>query len=165
LAGCGAAAGSPGPAGASAAPPISGSPFVGKPAPALDGATLDGAAFRLADLQGKPVVLNFWASWCPPCRDEFPLLSAAAAKYEPQGLVLVGALYRDDAAPARDFVAEKKATWATVTDPDGSHGRAYGIVGPPETFFIDRTGVVRDVNIGAIRDAATLDALIASILQ
>jgi cytochrome c biogenesis protein CcmG, thiol:disulfide interchange protein DsbE len=142
-----------------------GSPLIGKPAPALAGTTLDGATFDLAAERGNPVLVNFWASWCGPCREEFPLLEDAAARHAAEGLVVVGSLYKDDAEPARSFVAEEGATWPTVVDADRSIGNAWKVLGPPQTFFIDREGVIREVQVGQVRDAAELDRLLASILR
>lgn len=142
-----------------------GSPFVGRPAPPLAGATLDGAAFDLAAQRGRPVLVNFWASWCGPCREEFPLLEDAAARHADEGLVVVGALFKDDAEPARAFVEEQGATWPTVSDPDRGIGRAWKVLAPPQTFFVDREGIIREVQVGQVRDAAELDRLLASILE
>ena len=144
---------------------IIGSPLVGKPAPALAGTTLDGAPFDLAEHRGQPVLVNFWASWCGPCREEFPLLEDAAQRHAAEGLVVVGALYKDDAAPARDFAAEQGATWPTVADPERTIGAAWRVLGPPQTFFVDREGIIRDVQVGQVRDAAELDRLLTTILQ
>jgi cytochrome c biogenesis protein CcmG/thiol:disulfide interchange protein DsbE len=159
--GGGTPAGSPGP-GASTV--IVGSPLIGKPAPALAGTTLGGTAFDLASQKGSPVLVNFWASWCGPCREEFPLLEAAAKRHAGAGLVVVGALYKDDPEPALAFAAEQGATWPTVTDPERSIGAAWKVLGPPQTFFIDREGIIRAVQVGQVRDAAELDRLLASIL-
>jgi cytochrome c biogenesis protein CcmG/thiol:disulfide interchange protein DsbE len=141
-----------------------GSPLIGKPAPPLVGMTLDGAAFDLAAHKGSPVLVNFWASWCGPCREEFPLLEDAAQRHAAEGLVVVGALYKDDADPARTFVTEQGATWPTVTDPERTIGAAWRVLGPPQTFFIDREGIIREVQVGQLRDAEELDRLLAEIL-
>jgi DsbE subfamily thiol:disulfide oxidoreductase len=157
--GGGTPAGSPGESGV-----IVGSPLIGKPAPALAGTTLDGSAFDLASQKGSPVLVNFWASWCGPCREEFPLLEAAAKRHAGAGLVVVGALYKDDREYGARFVAEQGATWPTVTDPERSIGAAWKVLGPPQTFFVDREGIIRAVQVGQVRDAAELDRLLAAIL-
>jgi len=144
---------------------VIGSPLVGRPAPALAGRTLDGSSFDLAALRGKPVLVNFWASWCGPCREEFPLLEAALARHAGAGLVVVGALFKDDPEPARSFVVEEGATWPTVIDPDRGIGEAWKVLAPPQTFFVDRDGIVRDVQVGQVRDAAELDRLLGAILR
>ena len=106
----------------------------------------------LAAYRGHPVVVNFWASWCQPCRDEFPLfkerLSALGAT---DGLVILGVLYKDQAELATPFVADQGASWPTVTDPDGLIAAAYRVVAPPQTYFIDKVGVLRAIQIGQVK--------------
>ena len=131
----------------------SGHVAVGQPAPAVAGTTLDGAAFDLASLRGKPVVVNFWGPSCVPCRDEFPLLEAKLAEHAADGLAVVGVLTDDPVEPARDFVAEYGGQWPTVVDPDKAIKGAYRVVARPQTYFIDRTGVVRSIQIGELTDA------------
>jgi thiol-disulfide isomerase/thioredoxin len=141
-----------------------GSPLIGKPAPALAGITLDGTPFDLASLRGSPILVNFWASWCGPCRDEFPLLAAAEKRHAAQGLKVIGVLFKDDAAPARAFVADEKADWPTITDPSQTIAQPWAVLAPPQSYFIDRAGIIRDLQIGQVRDAAELDAILAAIL-
>jgi cytochrome c biogenesis protein CcmG, thiol:disulfide interchange protein DsbE len=132
-----------------------GSPSIerGQPAPAIVGTTLDGEAFSLADLRGQPVVVNFWGPTCVPCRDEFPLLKSKLATHAADGLVVVGILMADPPDLARTFIADQGATWATVGDPDGAIRRAYRVAARPQTYFIDRDGVLRSIQIGEVRDA------------
>ena len=127
-------------------------PIVGRPAPAFDLETLDGGRLSLADLRGSPVVVNFWASWCIPCREEAPLLTAAAEEYEPQGLQVIGIVYQDSAESAREFVTRYGQTYPGLLDPDGRTAIDYGVFGIPETFFIDRGGIVRARQVGAVTE-------------
>lgn len=137
---------------------------VGAPAPdfVLPGIE-PGRAVRLADLRGRPVVVNFWASWCHPCREEFPLLRGALAEHRNADLVVVGISYRDIAADARRFAAAQRATWPLVRDPGGAAARAYGVRAVPQTFFVAADGTLADRRFGiATRD--DLEAGLATIL-
>jgi cytochrome c biogenesis protein CcmG/thiol:disulfide interchange protein DsbE len=125
-------------------------PIVGRRAPAFDLQTLDGGRLSLASLRGSPVVLNFWASWCIPCREEAPLLTAAAADYGARGLRVVGVVYQDSAESARDFMGRYGQTYPGLLDPDGRTAIDYGVFGIPETFFIDASGIVRARQVGAV---------------
>ena len=145
----GPAGASGGPAGASPEPRAA----VGSPAPAIVGTTLDGAAFDLASLAGKPVLINFWGPSCVPCRNEFPLFEAKLAQHSADGLTVVGVLMDDPEEPARDFVAEYGADWATVVDPAKAIRTAYRVAARPQTYFVDRSGVVRSIQIGELTDA------------
>jgi cytochrome c biogenesis protein CcmG/thiol:disulfide interchange protein DsbE len=135
------------------------------PATSVDGTTLDGAQFDLAALRGSPVLVNFWASWCGPCRDEFPILAAAETRHAAQGLKIVGVLFKDDAAPARAFVADEQADWPTVTDPSGTLAQPWDVLAPPQTYFVDRAGIIRDLQIGQVQDGTELDGILAEILK
>jgi cytochrome c biogenesis protein CcmG/thiol:disulfide interchange protein DsbE len=125
----------------------------GQPAPDISGMTLDGRPFRLADLRGHPVILNFWGPGCVPCRSEFPLFKAKLAEHAADGLEIVGVLMYDSPAEARAFVAEFKAPWPTVEDPKGAIRGAYQTVLRPQTYFIDRTGVIRTIQFGEVVSA------------
>ena len=125
----------------------------GQPAPAFSGTTLDGAAFSLADLKGRPVVINFWGPSCVPCREEFPLLESKLAQHAGEGIAIVGVLTDDPPEPARQFVTDYKATWPTVIDPDKAVKTAYRVAARPQTYFIDRQGIVRVIQVGQLTDA------------
>lgn len=126
---------------------------VGEATPRIVGTTLDGAPFDLAGLKGKPVIVNFWGPSCVPCRDEFPLLEAKLAAHAADGLAIVGVLTDDPVEPARDFVAEYGGGWPTVVDPDKAIKTAYRVAARPQTYFVDRTGVIRSIQIGELTDA------------
>jgi cytochrome c biogenesis protein CcmG/thiol:disulfide interchange protein DsbE len=124
----------------------------GAPVPAVEGTTLEGRPFRLADLRGRPVIVNFWGPSCIPCRNEFPLFKAKLAEHGADGLAIVGVLMDDPPEPARDFVAEMGATWPTVVDPDESIVRAWRVAARPQTYFVDGDGVLQSIQIGEVID-------------
>jgi cytochrome c biogenesis protein CcmG/thiol:disulfide interchange protein DsbE len=126
---------------------------VGSPAPAIVGTTIDGAPFDLASLAGRPVLVNFWGPSCVPCRDEFPLLIEKLAQHAPDGFAVVGVLMSDPVEPARQFVAEYGATWPTVDDPQQAIKTSYRVAARPQSYFIDRDGIVRSIQIGELTDA------------
>jgi cytochrome c biogenesis protein CcmG, thiol:disulfide interchange protein DsbE len=123
------------------------------PAPPVVGTTLDGVAFDLSELRGRPVVINFWGPSCVPCRDEFPLLAAKLAEHAGAGLEVVGVLTDDPPEPARTFVDDYGATWPTVIDPDKALKTAYRVAARPQTYFIDGAGIIRSIQIGELTDA------------
>lgn len=117
----------------------------------LAGRTLDGGRFDLADLRGQVVVVNVWASWCAPCREELPLLAETARQWSGKGLSVVGLNVRDKDAAARQMLAETGAENLTVvTDPEGTLAVDWGVVGVPETFVVDRDGHVRVRAMGVV---------------
>lgn len=137
---------------------------IGSIAPGFSLADLDGNPVRLADLEGRPVVLNFWASWCGPCVEEFPLLRDAAARHANEGLAIVGVVFRDRSEAARDFVVRNGGSWPVAMDPGERVASAYGILGPPETYFIARDGTIAARQFGPVTEAS-LEAQLATILH
>jgi cytochrome c biogenesis protein CcmG/thiol:disulfide interchange protein DsbE len=125
----------------------------GRRAPAFAGTTLDGEPLALADLRGRPVVVNFWGPSCVPCRDEFPLFVSMLAEHGGEGLAIVGILKDDPPSTARDFIRDYGATWPTVEDPDEAIETAYRALARPFTIFIDRGGIIRELQIGEITEA------------
>jgi cytochrome c biogenesis protein CcmG/thiol:disulfide interchange protein DsbE len=138
-------------------------PLVGQTAPDFTLQTTDGQTLTLSQLRGKPVIVNFWASWCVPCRDEFPLLVSAYQKYSPQGLQIVGVIYDDSAQNAESFASSYGATWPLVQDPDKTAFNAFKNFGVPVSYYVDRQGVIRAVSFGA-PPSGFLDDQIAQIL-
>ena len=121
---------------------------IGEPAPPITGATLDGTAFDLASLRGRPVVVNFWGPSCVPCREEFPQFLRELDSHRGEGLAIVGVLTDDPVEPARQFATDYGATWPTVVDPGELLKRAYRVVARPHTWFVDRAGIIRSMQIG-----------------
>jgi len=120
---------------------VTGGPRVGDRAPDFTLKTFDGKAVSLSDYAGKPVVLNFWASYCIPCREEFPLFREQLAAH-PGEFVVLGVDAKDIESDAKDFAKEKKATWPIVVDSSNDVAKAYGVGAVPQTFFIKPNGKV-----------------------
>jgi len=124
------------------------SPLLDRPAPEFALQSLDGGIVRLSDYRGRPVIVNFWASWCVPCREEFPLLRDARERHSGDELEVLGIVHEDGPNAARDFAAGYDARWPLLLDPDNSAWRAYGGVFLPITYYVDRQGIVRAVSYG-----------------
>jgi cytochrome c biogenesis protein CcmG/thiol:disulfide interchange protein DsbE len=120
---------------------------------------LDGSGpLRLESLRGRVVVLNFWASWCGPCKDETPLLQKAWQRWQHRDVVFVGVDVKDFRGDARAFLARYNVSYPNVYDGKGSTVGRYGVTGFPETYFIDAAGKVRHRIAGPVEDADELDA-------
>jgi cytochrome c biogenesis protein CcmG/thiol:disulfide interchange protein DsbE len=129
---------------------------VGRPAPAFTLSRLDGGApLSLSQYAGRAVVLNFWASWCIPCKQENPALVRAYERYRTSDVVIIGILYQDSTDSGRAYVRDLGVLWPTVADEDGRVSLSYGVFGIPETYFIGADGVIAGRHIGPI-DEQTL---------
>ena len=133
-------------AGASAPP----SPQIGFAAPDFTLDTLDGETIKLSELRGQPVLINLWASWCPPCRAEMPALDAVYRKYREAGFVVlaVNATYQDSEADARAFAQNLGLTFPILLDRDGATSQRYRLQALPTSYFVGRDGIIRDIVIG-----------------
>ena len=139
--------------------------LLGRPAPALQGPTLDGGSFDLADWRGQVVLVNVWASWCLPCQREQPLLVAAYTQLAPQGLQLVGINVRDEPEEARAFLQEYgQAPWPSVRDPDGRRAVDWGTFALPETYLVDRSGTIVAKAVGEL-DADWISDNVVPLLE
>jgi cytochrome c biogenesis protein CcmG/thiol:disulfide interchange protein DsbE len=132
-------------------------------APPFEFTTFDGQTISLDDLQGQGVVLNFWASWCDPCRDEAELLESAWRREEGNGIVFLGLDYLDQEPAALAYLAEFGITYPNGPDLQSQAARRYGIKGVPETFFITPEGQIAETVIGPITSQARLDQLLEQI--
>jgi peroxiredoxin len=142
------------------------SPRAGFLAPDFHVETLDGEVLTLSDLRGRPVVLNFWATWCPPCRAEMPALEAAYREHGDEGLEIVGmdATSQDSLPAVVAFVDELHLTFPIGLDTSGEVQRLYLIRAFPTTFFIDRQGTIREVAIGGPLAEAHIRSAVAELL-
>ena len=143
------------------------SPLLGQAAPSLALPLLDGTGtLDASTLDGKVVVVNFFASWCIPCREEQPDLAAAADAFADRGVVIVEIAYQDEAVTALDFLDEfgRSDSAIYLADPGGRAAIAYGVFGIPETFFVAADGIVVGKAIGGT-DALTLGSTIDAVLR
>lgn len=136
-----------------------------------------GGEARLSDYRGRPVVLNFWATWCRPCRKEMPQFVEAYDRYRGEGLVIIGVNLQQGAGVIQPFADEYGIEFPLLIDRDGEVGDRYRLLGLPSTFFIDRQGVIRSVytgplegeqqgtNVAGAIEAGELDSHIQEILR
>jgi len=138
---------------------VAGSPLLGRPAPEIDAPTLAGGRLRLSSLRGTYVLVNFFNSWCVPCRQEHPELLKFSQRHQAaRDAVLVGVVHDDTAEAVRSYMARDGGDWPVVDDP-GRIGLDFGVRGQPETFVIDPDGVVISRIVSAV-DADGLDRLL-----
>ena len=123
---------------------------LGAPAIAFDLKSIDGKSVGLTTFRGKPLMINFFASWCDPCREEMPLINELAAKSGKDGYGVLGIAVEDTRAAIMQYAQEAKLVFPIALDLNSTVKRAYRIFGPPATFFIDGQGTIRDVVIGPI---------------
>lgn len=123
---------------------------IGEPAPALVVPQVGGGTIDLTNLKGKPVWVNFMATWCPPCQDEFPLMNGFAARYGDEGLVILAIDVKEDEGTVAAFANELNATFPLGLDADGAAQAAWDAVVLPVHFWIDADGIVRDGALGGI---------------
>lgn len=135
----------------------------GTRAPELRLTRLDGGALDLAAYRGRPVLLNFWATWCGPCVREFPLLRRTLDQRRAQGLVVLGVLVNDSAASARTFVREHAGTWPVGIDRGAKAAAAFKVIGLPETVLVRRDGTLATRVLGELTQDR-LDAQLAPLL-
>lgn len=137
-------------------------PLRGHLAPDFTLQTLEGESLSLSDLRGKAVVLNFWATWCPPCQGEMPELQAAYDDHASGGLVVLGVNQAEEMATVQAFLDDRGLTFPIVLDSQYEASQRYQVNSLPTTFFIDRNGVIREIVVGQM-NAALLEQQLRSI--
>ena len=139
---------------------------VGEPLPSFDLPQLgdDAARVSSAQFRGQPLVINFWATWCGPCRDEAPLLERVWRKYRDRGVVVIGVDIRDFTGDALAFAKRYDVTYPLAYDGPGRLWEPWGLSGLPETFFVDRAGVIVEHRVGPYETERELVAAIERAL-
>lgn len=132
---------------------------IGKPAPDFTLMSLDGQSLRPADLRGKVVLINFWASWCAPCRKEMPLLVQAAEQFRERGFEMVAINIQEDRSRVVRFADEFGMRFPVLLDVAGDVTQQYRVQGLPTSYLIDREGIVRERKIGEYREADLTTAI------
>ena len=138
-------------------------PAEGYLAPQFTLPDLTGQAVSLKDFRGRPVWLNFWASWCGPCRAEMPEMQRIYTKYKDQGLVVLGVDLAESRETVSSYVTQNKYDWIFLLDQDQQIGRQYYVSGIPAHAFIDRAGVIRQYVISGL-SAPTMESYLSTIL-
>lgn len=133
-------------------------PAIGLTAPDFELTTLDGETLRLSELRGTPVVLNFWATWCGPCRRELPALQTAAERYDGR-VVILGVDQGETPDTVQPYVDELGLTFAIPMDEDMQVGARYNVRGLPTTYFVDADGVIRHVWLGEMNSITLAEGI------
>jgi peroxiredoxin len=139
-------------------------PQAGFPAPDFTLTTLDGETVTLSALRGRPVLINFWATWCPPCRAELPAIQSAYDRYADQGLVVLAVDMAEPPQTVAAFAEEFGLRFPIPLDRDGQVAAQYRVRAIPTSFFVDREGVIRSVFIGPM-NGPLIDNRLAQILR
>jgi len=131
--------------------------LLGKPAPDFQFAGPEGHSISLSDLKGSPVLLNFWATWCGPCRGEMPYLQEIYEKWQVMGVVLLAINIMESPSEVDNFMQSQGFTFPVLLDSDGAIAAQYGIKYIPTTFFIDTGGIVQEVREGAFQSTEEIE--------
>jgi cytochrome c biogenesis protein CcmG/thiol:disulfide interchange protein DsbE len=127
--------------------------------------TLDGRTFRLSEQLGKPVIVNFWATWCPPCRTELPAFEEVYKNHRNEGLVIVGVDIAEPQDVVTKFVADMGLTFHIALDSDGEALALYRVQGLPTTLFIGRDGTIRDMTVGGPLTKAAIESKVIDLMK
>lgn len=132
-------------------------PLIGQPAPDFQfGGTGEQPVF-LSNLQGSPVLLNFWATWCVPCVMEMPYLQQIYDEWQGRGLVLLAVNLRESSSEVEAFMQNQGLSFPVLLDSEGGVAGQYGAYAIPVTFFIDREGIIQEVHVGAFQSTADIE--------
>jgi peroxiredoxin len=140
-------------------------PNVGQQAPDFYFENPEGEATSLSQLQGKPVLVNFWATWCSPCRYEMPFLQQVYQERPGDELVLLAVNVGENSSQVSQFMESAGFTFTVLLDQQVTVARRYNVTGIPATFFIDKEGVIQNVQVGAFQSQAEIEAILDQLDQ
>lgn len=140
-------------------------PQAGAVAPAFELIDLDGQLHTLDEFKGRPLVLNFWATWCPPCRAEMPALQKVYDDYKDEGLVIIAINVQENPAVIQTFIEDYGLTFPVLLDTTAATSRAYEQEAFPSTYFIDRDGRVADTAFGGPMSEAFIESMVRRIIK
>ena len=141
-------------------------PYKGFTAPDFEVTTIQGETVKLSDFHGSPMVVNFWASWCPPCRAEMPAFQRIFEEYRDSGLVVlaINSIHQDNLVDVKNFSDEFGLMFPVLLDFDGSASNLYQVRALPTTFFIGADGKIQDVEVGGPLSEATIRVKVQDLL-
>jgi len=137
---------------------------VGGPAPDFRLENLDGKSISLGDFRGKPVLINFWATWCPPCVSEMPFLQQVYEEWSGKGLVVLAINIGESPSEAKRFLQTHNLSLTVLLDTEGKTAEKYNITGIPTTFFVDSDGIIQQKIIGAFPNKEAIEKYLNSIM-
>ena len=149
--------------GCSSSTPAQG-PEIGKLAPDFQLSNLDGQVVSLSDFRGKPIFLNFWATWCGPCRFEMPFIQKMYEGLSSEGLVVLAVNLQENPATVKEFMETFGLTFPVLMATSREVPLAYNIRGIPATFFIDKNGIIQDIKIGAFTSEVEIASRLNKIM-
>ena len=137
---------------------------VGNLAPDFQLQNLDGQTVSLSNLRGKPVLINFWATWCGYCVDEMPYIQEIYEAWLAQGLEVLAINDAESAARVKDFIQDNSLSFTVLLDTSRRVAQQYNVTGYPRTFFIDKDGIIQDKVIGAFRNKTQIENRLSKIM-
>jgi len=140
------------------------SAYIGGPAPNFKLPNLEGKTVSLSDLRGKPVMLNFWTTWCPPCQAEMPHIQQVYEAWSDKGLVVLAINLGESSAKVKEFVQSYGLSFPVLLDTKQGTAQKYNIGGIPTTFFIDKNGIIQVKITGAFPDKAAIENKLGKII-
>jgi len=138
-------------------------PEIGKSAPSFQLTDINGKSVSLSDFQGKPVLINFWATWCGPCLFEMPYIQEVYDEWAERGLVILAINVGESLTTVKEFMHYFNLSFPVLLDMKKNVAAKYNVIGYPTTYFIDGDGIIRDIKIGPFRSVAEIEDILSRV--